>query len=105
MNNLINILEEINLEKTEDECCIICRDIIINEFGLLNCDCKTLYFHNNCLNIWLIKCNKCPQCNKKFPNKPSKYKKTYINNPIGMFLVNYNILRIMSGFGGLIYSS
>jgi hypothetical protein len=48
-------LEEIILEEIEDEYCMICQDIIVNEFGILNCDCKTLYFHNNCLNTWLNK--------------------------------------------------
>ena len=108
-NNIKNLLDEI--EKLEDECCIICQENITNEFGILNCDCKTLYFHNKCMNIWLTNCNKCPQCSKKFKNKPLKYNKSskYNNQYNGInhnvFLMNYNILRMMSGMAGLRYSS
>ena len=123
MDRITNLLQEIDLEEIEDDCCIICQDIITNEFGILNCDCKTLYFHNNCLNTWLKKCNKCPQCSKKFNSKPSKfnkptnfYNKLIINNhqepivdnhqeKLCVYAINYNILRIMSGMSGLAYSS
>ena len=110
------LLEEIELEEIDDECCIICQENITNEFGILNCQCKTLYFHNKCLNEWLTKCNKCPQCSKKFYNKPSNYynkqSKKYSkpsnyngNNQPNIFAMNYNILRILSGMSGLRYSS
>ena len=108
MDQITNLLHEINLEEIEDECCVICQDIITNEFGILNCNCKTLYFHNKCLNDWLNKCKKCPQCSKTFFSKPSKFNKPFkFNKPkdFYMFASYYNILRIMSGLGGLSYSS
>ena len=113
-NNIKNLLEEIKLEEIEDVYCIICQENITNEFGILNCHCKTLYFHNQCLNKWLKKCNRCPQCNKYFCNKPTKfYKQIKIynnknntnNNRLNVFTINYNMLRIMSGMPALRYSS
>jgi hypothetical protein len=101
-----------------DDCCLICNDIITNEFTILNCNCKSSLYHKSCIEQWFKISKKCPTCNKKFHEKPTKYKKlisqnsysinsqnSYSINNQNIFAINYNILRIMSGMSGLRYSS
>jgi len=96
----------------KDDICIICLENIKNEFCILNCHCKNQYFHNKCINelINFSRFNKfsCPLCRYKFPRKPrfNKFNNRYISStPTSVFAINYNILRIISGYSGLSYSS
>jgi hypothetical protein len=57
-----------------------------------------------CLDKWLESNNSCPICRMKIQNH------THPSNalpqiPIQVFASNYNVFRIMSGLGGLSYSS
>ena len=48
--------------------CWICLDELNSENGLDKClNCSNL-FHNECLNIWILKNNSCPICRFKFNN-------------------------------------
>ncbi len=93
-----------------DDCiCNICYENIINEFCILNCPCKTSFYHNKCFYNWSIYNLSCPMCRKHFRKKPLPLKilnRQQINDYNGdVFAVNYNILRIMSGMHGLTYTS
>ena len=103
----------------ENDICNICLENIENEFCILNCYCKKSFFHNKCINE-LIKFNftehkqfSCPLCRYIFPTKRTfnKYISSTTSTPstisttFSVFTINYNILRIMSGYGALSYYS
>jgi len=98
------LLDGIKSNESENECCSICNDIITNEFGVLNCTCKTIFFHNKCLNLWLSKSVEynCPQCSKKFNKKPIKFNKKKYDQKY-LFILSYNCLRVMSGMPPISY--
>ncbi len=87
-----------------DEYCLICLDVIVNEFSILTCNCKTIVFHNKCINTWLTRCNKCPQCIKKFCNKPQNLGISNLKK-LQIFSSFYNVMRIIEGYPYLAYTS
>lgn len=100
----------------DNEICLICQDIIINEYVILNCNCK-YYYHSKCIKYYLTHNNNCPVCKHKYMGKPKKSQTNILNNLkssislespsdiIRLYATNYNILRIMSGMGSIGYST
>ena len=66
----------------------------------------------NLINYILYDTNSCPHCRKKFPKHRPKPRYAVVRaidhvarNTYEIFAPNYNIFRIMSGMGGLQYTS
>lgn len=117
-----NVMEAAILE------CMICHSGIEREgFTLTSCECKTVY-HTSCFEKWINTCRTCPTCRYRYKLKPPPKNRrskvinissvSRINNDILrsnmngisntqslVFAVNYNILRIMSGLGGLSFTN
>lgn len=97
--------------------CIICKENIINEFCLTNCQCTFAIFHQKCLSEWNRLNNRYPCCNLPFKRKPSRYNKRKRYNPYGLdnnhhnqfgtslYALNFNFMRIISGMSPLQYSN
>ena len=85
--------------------CTICYNNIDNEFSILNCNCKSSVYHTSCINQWYLHYKRCPTCNHKFNDKPSKILKNISSKIYNIFAINYNMLRFMIGMNGLRYSS
>jgi hypothetical protein len=65
LNNIFEHLNKlkdtgINLEKTETEQCTICLESLKDNIKYLWCFCK---FHEKCIDKWLKKKVRCPNCN------------------------------------------
>jgi hypothetical protein len=110
--NKIDINQELNTENNtvnhiEFEC-PICQDF--------NRDTKTTScnhtFCTGCLDMWLISNHTCPMCRTEIREPTRGTGNTSgltFNHPVrelvAVFAQNYNVLRAMSGMGGLAYSS
>lgn len=93
----------------ENNCntCSICIEHIL-ESDKMNTSCNHI-FHKECLEKWLKINNQCPYCRtmQYKTNTDNPYNLTF-NHPVSQiaaFAQSYNFLRIMSGMGGLEYSS
>ncbi len=113
--------------------CSICLENIINEEHKNITTCNHI-FHSECMAKWMSLNHNCPLCRKNLDlniydeidveenddyDNPINYMRIMnANNTISnsnntplpdgsvrIFAVNYNVLRIMSGMGGLSYSS
>lgn len=62
--------------------------------------CKHLY-HVHCISEWFKIQNNCPHCRKKYNFKTRGLTDS---DQLRIYAVNYNVLRIFSGMGGLPYS-
>ena len=112
-NNGIDVF--LNISDNE---CILCMNEI-NKYDLHKLNCSH-YFCKLCINIWLEEHNYCPLCSDEI-NKINKFDEideiyethlmnnidniSFNDNTLYSYAVNYNILRIMSGLGGLAYSN
>jgi len=129
------IIEEsiITIKEHIDDCSI-CLENIINEEHKKITTCNHI-FHEECMAIWILQNNSCPLCrknldsntydedndeendgdenndgdnpiiNNSITNNNISYNNTSLPDSLHVFAVNYNVLRIMSGMGGLSYSS
>jgi len=85
--------------------CAICYNSVKNFLCYTNCQCQEVY-HEHCLSRWNKVNKSCPTCRKKYKQKPNLSQKPNLPQTTNLnpFLLNYNILRIMSGMSGLSYS-
>ena len=56
------IIESNNLENIEDKICTICQDDVTNEMFTVKLKKCSHYFHQKCIDNWLIRSNTCPLC-------------------------------------------
>lgn len=109
-NNGIDVF----LNISDNECILCMNEINKDDSYKLDCD---HYFCKSCINIWLEERNDCPLCSNEI-NKINKFDEideiyeTHLMNNISIndstlysYAVNYNMLRIISGLGGLAYSN
>ena len=80
--------------------CLICTNKVENNFTITNCKCNIIY-HTKCYEEWINISRSCPTCRHIYKIKPCK-DNNYQENKIN---INTNILRIMSGLGGLSFSN
>lgn len=81
--------------------CLICKDEVENGFTITHCGCNVIY-HSKCYEKWINNNRSCPTCRHIYNKKPCKeneYQES--ENSVNIFSLQYNILRIMSGLGGL----
>lgn len=114
----------------ETECGICCEALSESDQHERLLDCKhDTYFHAECLQEWFEKEKCCPLCRGAifkpkdlvpykeisyypFAIQPETYQPsghinwTKIYNPtLQIYAVNYNVLKVMSGMGGMMYSN
>lgn len=75
--------------------CIICKNLITNNFTILQCNCKIIY-HTECINIWFKNNLSCPICRKQW--KKNIYKSNIdklkeINHRLFLESININSTR------------
>lgn len=115
-NNGIDVF----LNISDNECILCMNEIDKHDSHKLDCN---HYFCKSCINVWLEERNDCPLCSNEinkinnldeFDEFDEIYKTHLINNmdntpfnnsTLYSYAVNYNMLRIISGLGGLVYSN
>ena len=53
------------LNKELIECSICYEKIIYKGYNIENCNCRDIYYHDTCINKWLLINNSCPYCRYK----------------------------------------
>ena len=110
--------------------CSICLENIINEEHKKITTCNHT-FHEECMAKWMSLNHSCPLCRKNLDlniydeideendndgndnpiinnsntNNNISYNNTSLPDSLHVFAMNYNVMHIMSGMGGLSYSS
>lgn len=63
------------------------------------------HFCRECIDSWMREHSTCPLCRANITNEATNETPTDWENRIRIYAMNYNILRVMSGMGGLAYSN